>query len=337
MPVSARTAVRITAAMGVAALAASTLAACQSTADTPSAGGTGGTTSVTIALDWLAQPSSGGTFIAEELGYYDEVGLDVTIQPGGTDASSVKVVGGGGAEFGLEYATGILEGREHGIEVVSLAPTLQISPEVYIFHAGQDITSAADFAGRTVYTQVSSVAWEHIVEQFDLTDVNAVQFQGSYAAWGTDETAVAQGYATSDILTLEDQGFDIGTIPAPNAMGYGSSIFTTQKMIDENPEVVANFVSATVRGWDYMREHPADAAEILAAYIQDSDVETILAQIEALEPYVWTEETLEHGFGYQTAERWDEITELAVDAGYISDSAAAEGAWTTEFLPGAGE
>ena len=39
----------------------------------------------------------------------------------------------------------------------------------------------------------------------------------------------------------------------------GDSGFTTQKMIDENPEIVQAFVDASLRGWKHALDHPEDA------------------------------------------------------------------------------
>ena len=310
------------------------LGGCSATAAQGSSGnGSDAPATVTIALDWLAQPTNAGAYIALEKGYYADAGLDVTVQAGGTDASSIQVVAGGGAEFGLEYGGPILEARQKGIDVVALAPTLQSSPAVYVFHEGQDIQSLADLNGRTVYTQPASADWEYTVSEFGLDSVEAVQFQGSYAAFAADETAVAQGYATSTLDDLEAQGIAVESIPRVSEDDYGSILFTTQKLIDDNPELVEKFVAATVAGWDYIRDEPEDAAEILATYIEDSSVERILTEFTAQAEFIWTDDAATHQFGWQTQERWDAILDLQLSQGTVTDKDVLDGAWTTEYLP----
>lgn len=306
-----------------------TLSACSDAGSTASNSGT----DVTIALDWLAQPTNAGAYIALENGYYDDVGLNVTVQPGGTEASSVKIVAGGGAQFGLEYGGPLLQAREKGIDVVALAPTLQKSPAVYVYHAGADIKTLADLNGRTVYTQPSSGDWELTVKEFDLDKASPVQFQGSYAPFAADNDAVAQGYATSTPATLAAQGIEVGTIPRISENDYGSVLFTTRKLIDDNPELVKKFVAATVKGWDFIRDEPQKAADILSAYIEDSSIEDIVAEFAAQVPYIWSGDADTHQFGWQTQERWDAIYELQLRQGTVTDRSVLDGAWTTDFLP----
>lgn len=289
---------------------------------------------VTIALDWTAGPGNAGGYVAaQQLGYYQDAGLDVTIQPGGSEATSVKVVAGGGAEFGQEYAGTILQARAEDIDIVSLAAGFQKGPSVYIFHKGQDIDSIADFNGRTVYTQVASAGWEYLVEEYGLTDVNAVQFTGSYAAFAQDETAVAQAYLTDTISELEDAGVETDYIDPPTNIDYPSSLFTTQELIDENPDLVRRFVEATVKGWEYYEDNIEQVSEWLQDLAQDYTLDELISSGEKLEGFVWNDTTAEYGWGYQSQERWDEITALQVAQGFISDDSYADGAWTDEFLP----
>lgn len=310
------------------------LSACgDDTSSGSSTGSSAGNDSVTVALDWLAQPSNGAYYIADELGYYADAGIDVTIQAGSSSASAAQIVGGGGADFGLEYGMNILQARSQGIDIVSLAPTLQKSPAGYFFHTGQNITSMADFNGRTVYTQVSTAEWEYLTEKYALDDVTAVQFDYNYASFANDETAIVQGYAT-DQQSLEDQGLDVQWFETPINIDYGSSLFTTQELIDSDPDLVQRFVDATLKGWQYYYDHNDEASAILADYIEDSDLATIEAGGLAQQPYIWTDDVLADGFGVQTQERWDAIAELAVAEGVIDDTSAVDGAWTTEFTSG---
>lgn len=315
-------------AVGVIAIA---LAGCAGPSGEPS---TDGLEKVTIALDWLAQPSNaGGIVAAQELGYYEDAGVEVAIQAGGTEATSVKVVAGGGAQFGEETSGQILQARSQGIDVVCLMPTLQKGPAAYLFHKGQDITSPADLNGRTVYTQVSSPGWEWTVEKYGLTDVNAVQFTGSYAAFVLDETAVAQGYLTNAPAQLAAQGVEVGILDNPTNIDYSTCLFTTQKLIDENPELVRSVVEATAKGWEYFGDNIEQVAEWLQPLAEDQSVDDLVAESEALVPFIWTGDATDVQFGWQTQERWDATLQLALDMKIITDPSVADGAWTTEFLP----
>ena len=59
--------------------------------------------SVTLQLKWVTQAQFAGYYAAQEEGYFEDEGLDVTISPGGPDIVPEQVVLGGQAEFGINW------------------------------------------------------------------------------------------------------------------------------------------------------------------------------------------------------------------------------------------
>lgn len=293
----------------------------------------GGTRSTTLALDWFAQPSSGGPYAAQAEGFYRDRKLDVTIQPGSAQATSIQIVGGGKAQFGLETAENILQARDKGVPIVALAATLQKSPAVLLYHQGQDIESDRDLNGRTVYTQIGSPVWQWQKKHYGLDDVKDRQFAGSYAPFAKDQRAVAQGYVTSSPAQLKAQGVDVAVLENPEGTGYGSVLFTTEKEIRDHPDVVRDVVAATVEGWTYYRDHVAQVSEVLAKNAKGRTIEDLNAEGEAQKPFIWTGDATTHGFGWTTAARWQATADLLLKAGAISKPADVAKAFTTDYLP----
>ena len=58
---------------------------------------------VTLQLKWVTQAQFAGYYVALENGYYEEEGLDVTINPGGPDIAPPQVLAGGGADVIVEW------------------------------------------------------------------------------------------------------------------------------------------------------------------------------------------------------------------------------------------
>ena len=57
---------------------------------------------------------------------------------------------------------------------------------------------------------------------------------------------------TSTSSSLPDYGVDL----------YADTLFTTEKMLKEQPELVKKFVAATVQGWTDAVADPEEAAQI---------------------------------------------------------------------------
>lgn len=82
-----------------------------------------------------------GLYAAKEQGYYNETGLDMTIQAGGPQVSPTQIVASGKAQFGLATADQLLVAREEGIPLVAIATIFQKSPQGLMVHANQNMSS----------------------------------------------------------------------------------------------------------------------------------------------------------------------------------------------------
>src|SRR5437867_4165000 len=69
---------------------------------------------VKIRLKWLHQAQFAGFYTAKEKGLYTAKGLDVALEPGGSDFPAVQMVSSGSDEFGVTGADQILLAREKG-------------------------------------------------------------------------------------------------------------------------------------------------------------------------------------------------------------------------------
>jgi len=286
---------------------------------------------VTFALDWFPSPSNAAAYIAQAKGYYADAGLDVTVQPGSSQALSIQLVASGQAQFGLETAGEILEARAHGIPVIALAATLQRSPAALFFHKGQAIRDYGDLNGRTVYTQITTPEWQYQKTKYHLDKIVDLQFRGSYAAFAADPRAVAQGYLTSTGDELATQGIETETIASAEDIGYGSVLFTTDELIARHPDLVRDFVRATAAGWSYYRSHPEESSRLLLPHTSGRSEADLIRESERQAEFIWTGDALTHGFGWMTTERWQKtIDQLVLE--HAIDSVPAATVFTTQFL-----
>jgi len=70
---------------------------------------------VTIQLKWVTQAQFAGYYVAQDKGYYQAAGLDVTIKPGGPDIAPPQVIAGGGADVIIDWMPSALDAFRSGI------------------------------------------------------------------------------------------------------------------------------------------------------------------------------------------------------------------------------
>ena len=236
---------------------------------------------VTLQLQWVTQAQFAGYYVALENGYYEEEGLDVTIQPGGPDIAPPQVLAGGGADVMLNWMPSALAARERGLPVVNIAQPFARSGLMLTCWADSGITEPADLAGHTIgvwffgneYPFLSWMSQLGIPTDGSEGGVTVLQ-QGfnvdpllqrqadciSTMTYNEYGQVLDAGVSPDDLITFqyEDQG--VATLE--------DGMWVLEENL-EDPEFVdrmARFVRASMRGWDWAEENPDEAAMIVLDY-----------------------------------------------------------------------
>lgn len=88
---------------------------------------------VSIQLKWLPQAQFMGYYVAKEKGYYSEVGLNVSIIPGGGDIGETTAVNNGTVDFGVTWVSNLIAAKAGGMDLVEIAQVFQRSGLVLVY------------------------------------------------------------------------------------------------------------------------------------------------------------------------------------------------------------
>jgi NitT/TauT family transport system substrate-binding protein len=105
---------------------------------------------VTLQLKWVTQAQFAGYYVAQDKGFYEEEGLNVTIKPGGPDIAPAQVIAGGGADVVLDWMPSALASREKGLPLVNIAQPFKSSGMMLTCRKDAGVSSPEDFAGKTL-------------------------------------------------------------------------------------------------------------------------------------------------------------------------------------------
>ncbi len=229
---------------------------------------------VSLRLKWLAQAQFAGFYVAKAKGFYDQAGLDLTINPGGPNLNVETLVASGNDTFGLAGGTEtVLLAREKGLPLVCIGVTVQNTPFTYVAYKDSGITKVKDFAGKKVatwftgtqYTLYSMLASAG-VKQSDLT---IVPQSGSMAPFVEKQFDVAAATYYNELNTLKEQGLgDKLTLIKPDDYGVvvqQDTVLVSEKYRNEKPQQVQAFLTATIKGWKYALQNKKEAIEIVMA------------------------------------------------------------------------
>ena len=229
---------------------------------------------VSLRLKWLAQAQFAGFYVAKAKGFYDQAGLDLTINPGGPNLNVETLVASGNDTFGLAGGTEtVLLAREKGLPLVCIGVTVQKTPFTYVAYKDSGITKVQDFAGKKVatwftgtqYTLYSMLASAG-VKQSDLT---IVPQSGSMAPFVEKQFDVAAATYYNELNTLKEQGLgDKLVLIKPDDYGVvvqQDTVLVSEKYRNEKPQQVQAFMNATVKGWKYALQNKKEAIDIIMA------------------------------------------------------------------------
>lgn len=74
-----------------------------------------------------------GYYVALKKGYYKEVGLDVTIIPGGGDIGETTAVYTGQVDFGVTWVSNLIAANAGGMDLLQIAQVYQRSGLVLVY------------------------------------------------------------------------------------------------------------------------------------------------------------------------------------------------------------
>jgi NitT/TauT family transport system substrate-binding protein len=292
---------------------------------------------VTLRLKWLNQAQFAGFYVAQEKGYYKAEGLDVNIQPGGPDFPAVQMVTGGNEQFGVTGADQILIARSKGVPVVGLSVIYRRNPFVLFSLAKSGIKTPADYVGKNVGVKIGgneeliyrAVLAKANVDKAKLTEI-PVKFDITPLLSGAVD--VWPGYLINEVLAAKEKGFDVNIV-YPSDYGidlYADTLFTTEKMLREKPELVKKFVAATLKGWNTAIAAPEEAAKITVKYGDKLSYDHELAMMKASIPLLKPDD---HPVGYMSAAGWESAQKLLLGAEFQKQPVEVAKAFTTQTIP----
>lgn len=290
---------------------------------------------VKVVLNWFAKSEHGGIYAAQQHDIYKNAGLNVEVEQGGPQVSSIQIVASGKAEFGLAHADQILLAREQGIPIVAVATTFQISPQAIMFHEAEPIDDFSDLNGRTVFIQSGQPYWEFLKHKYNLDKVTELAYTGQHANFIADPKSASQSFVTGEPFAVEEQGVPVDTLLVADAgyQPYAAVIYTTEDFLEKNPETVKAFVQGTVQGWeDYKTSSDEIDAFIRTVNTNMSEKEMKFA-VETQEEFIYGYDAAEHGVGYMTEERWSTLKDQLLEIGLLTKDQDVTQAFTAEFLP----
>ena len=271
-----------------------------------------------VVLDWYPNALHAFLYVAIDKGYFEAEGLKVNIRFPSNANDAISLVAAGRADIGLYYQQDVIQVRANqGVPVKSIGAVVQAPLNIILSLKEKNITTAHDLVGKTIGyagTELSEALIRSIMEfsGADYSDVTMIDvgfdLMSSMTTGNVDATIGC--LVNHEVPQMEEEGFEVNWFDLDNygVPTYYEGVFlANDKMIEEEPEVLAAFLRASKRGFDDMEADPEAAlATLLSNQNEESFPLSETVERKSMETLLPLMETADAAFLTQTDECWQE-------------------------------
>lgn len=283
---------------------------------------------IVLQLAWKHQFQFAGYYAALHKGFYNEVGLDVSIVEGGEGQFAREEVKSGHAQYGVAGSELILH-RAEGDPFVVIAAILQHSPSVLLTRRDSNISTLHDLIGKKVMllpeNKDADILAAFINEGIPLSTLERMDQTYNLSDLIDGRTDAVSAYETNEPWLLRQKGIEPALL-LPRAYGvdfYSDCLFTTENEVAHHPQRVQLFLQASLKGWQYAIDNPEEIVEILRRqYHVSKDPDHLRFEAASIVKNMRPEYVK---IGHINSGRWKHILKTYADQGMIDPNFSLEG------------
>lgn len=296
---------------------------------------TGKTEKIPVRLSWMHQNQFAGFYAADQMGYYKEEEIEVSLHSAGYGLPVEDLVINHQDAFGITTANNFLKKTGEGAKIKALAVIHQEDPTVFISRQEKNILSPNDIKEITLAgsdTGIDTLKIMLLKNDLDFSSINFIPKKYDIKSLKDENVDLLTGVYFNELAKAQSENISINTLYAKDhgIEGYHNIIFATEELINKYPELVGKFVRASLKGWSYVISEPEKSANFVLEYdtgLNPRHQEEMLKR--SLEYITPDKDTI---IGKMDKERWQTIYEDLREIGEIKTDINIDEIFTNEFI-----
>ncbi len=285
-------------------------------------------------------------YVAKEKGFFDQVGLDVTIDhtpPGQGD--NFKRLAAKDIQFTTIPGPDIVKQvGDQGVPFVDVAVFGHASDNAIIALEKSGFKSLKDLEGKKVGYKFFINPWVKAMFEAAGADMSKVDFVSVgfdprilLDSAGAGKVDAEEAFKSNEPDTLARAGFPV-TVFKPEDLGVtslGQTYITHQDYVKSDPEMIRKFLKATMKGLAYALD-PANKNEVTDIVMKYAGADADRAHNE----FIWTTEagyvqndaTKQVGLGYASDDEWQKMIDILVKYKGVDNAPPVSKVWDPSFI-----
>ncbi|WP_164970286.1 GGDEF domain-containing protein [Halarcobacter ebronensis] len=224
---------------------------------------------ISLQLNWKNQFQFAGYIMAKELGYYNDVKLDVRLIEFSRGRDAIELLKSGDIEFAIGRHSLMID-KSKGEALVALGAIFQHSPMVLLTRDSVDINEITDLKNRKIMITNDAKISASLIAMFisnniQLKDIRIQEHSFNIQDLIDKKTDAMASYISNEPIVLKNRGINY-KIFNPRDYGfdfYEDILFTSSLYLENNPKIVKDFYDATIKGWKYAFDNIRKSATVI--------------------------------------------------------------------------
>jgi NitT/TauT family transport system substrate-binding protein len=300
-------------------------------------------TNVHIILNWIPNVEFAGLWVAQHFGWWKAAGINMTYTPYSLSVHpETDVATRGGNTFGFQSGAAVIIARSTGVPIKAVYTDTQRSVLGLTVLNSSNINKITDLKGKRVgYQPHELYAPATMLAHAGLrtTDWKPVQ-----VGFNTDQLTQGQvdaflTFLNNEPIALRLKGVQVHSFAAADNgyKAYDDVLFTTDKLIQSNPDLVRRVTGVIARGYRFAHTHHVQATNItvngpFSSYVaKNGGRQQQLLEMQAFDRF---SRDARHGFsGIMTAAVWRATVNTLFQYKEIRRKPAVSSLFTNQFNP----
>jgi ABC-type nitrate/sulfonate/bicarbonate transport system substrate-binding protein len=227
---------------------------------------------VRVALDWTPNTDHTGFYVAAEQGWYADAGVNLKLLPYNTTAPET-LIAAGQTECGISFQDAMTFAYAAGAPITSVMAILQHTASAIAVLGDSPIARPRDLDGKT-YGGFGYPADHPTIQVVIKHDGGKGVFKevtlntGAYQAMYSKQVDFTIVFTAWEGVEAKELGHELRYFKATD-YGFPDSyqvvLACNTDWLAKNPDLARRFIAATVQGFQFANDNPAEAAGILIA------------------------------------------------------------------------
>lgn len=258
-----------------------------------------------------------GVYVAQEQGFFQDENLTVTIEHSAGQGQHLQLLAAGKVQVTTQDAAVLLKRRaDPGLPLVSIALIGQRGQQAYAALTSSGLKTPMDWQGRLVGykgAQPPDLQAILVAAGVDPSRVSLVNVGFDPRLLTEGKVDVYPVFKSNEPYLIQSWGYDITLWEAADfgVPNLGLAYVTSEEILNANPELLARFLRAALRGIEYARLHPDEAVQAVLKYAgPETDPEHMRFMLESELLDAVSPVTEQSGPGWQTIEQWQALADM---------------------------